>query len=63
MINLDVDMDTNMQNIAYLGKIMSMRNKQHLKAVLHRIISMITISLHTNVKRENSFYLLKAILH
>ena len=30
LIGLDVDIDTNMQNIAYLGKIMSICNKQHL---------------------------------
>ena len=29
-MDLDVAMDTNIQNIAYLGKIMSICNKQHL---------------------------------
>ena len=34
MINrLEVDMDTNIQNIAYLGKIMSVCNKQHLSNI------------------------------
>ena len=31
LTGLDVDMDTNIQNIACLGKIMSINNKQHLK--------------------------------
>ena len=34
MINrLEVDMDTNIQNITYLGKIMSVCNKQHLSNI------------------------------
>ena len=33
LIDLDVDMDTNIQNIAYLGKIMSLCNKQHLSNI------------------------------
>ena len=31
LIDLDVDMDTAIQNIACLGKIMSASNKKHLK--------------------------------
>ena len=29
-IDLDIDLDTNAQNMACLGKIMSISNKQHL---------------------------------
>ena len=32
-IDLDVDMDTIIQNIAILGKIMSLCNKQHLSNI------------------------------
>ena len=31
--NLDVDMDTNIQNIVYLGKIKSICNKQHISNI------------------------------
>ena len=33
LIDLDVDWDTNIQNIACLGKIMSISNKQHLRNI------------------------------
>ena len=33
LIDLDVAMDTNVQNIAYLGKIMFICNKQHLSNI------------------------------
>ena len=33
LIDLDVDMDINVQNIACFGKIMSICNKQHLSNI------------------------------
>ena len=42
LVNLDEAMDTSIQNIAYLGEIMSVCNKQHL--------SNIRSSIHWNVK-------------
>ena len=39
-----MDMDTNIQNIAYLGKIMSIYHKQHL--------SNIWASIHQKVKKK-----------
>ena len=42
LVHLDEAMDTSIQNIAYLGEIMSVCNKQHL--------SNIRSSIHWNVK-------------
>ena len=36
-MDLDVDMNTNIQSIACLGKIMSMCNKQYLSSILGSI--------------------------